>query len=112
VCSLESFHWFACHLLAQLPRLWEAYNAAIADYRRLNHLRSRTHPVPDLASDGVWLEAPFWIWSSADPTRRRLFVRQNGDDLVLSDRSAVEHAIPLSPEADASRGVEQLAILA
>ncbi|HTU25977.1 MAG TPA: hypothetical protein VMF30_11300, partial [Pirellulales bacterium] len=63
VCELESFAWFTCHLLADLPRVQSEYNAAVAEYRRANHVRSLAHPVPDLAADDGWLEAPYWIWS-------------------------------------------------
>ena len=59
VCSLPAFHWFTCHLLAHLPRLWEQYNRSVADYRRANHVRSTAHPVPDLASEDDWLERRF-----------------------------------------------------
>ena len=112
VCSLPAFNWFACHLLAHLPRLWEAYNRSVADYRRVNHVRSAAHPVPDLALEDDWLEAPFWIWTRDNPARRRLFVRQRGDEIVLSDRAGMEHALWLQPEADVRRGAEQLEQLA
>jgi hypothetical protein len=108
VCSLPAFQWFTCHLLARLPRLWEEYNRSVADYRKANHVRSTAHPVPDLAMEDGWLEAPFWIWDGANPRRRRLFVRQRGERIVLSDRLGLEHALDLSPESDAQRAVEQL----
>ena len=75
VCDLPAMQWFIAHLLAHLPRLWEVYNAALAEYRRQHKLRSAAHPAPDLAADGEWLEAPFWVWSADDPRRRHLFVR-------------------------------------
>lgn len=112
VCSLPAFRWFASHLLARLPRLWEQYNRSVADYRRANHVRSNAHPVPDLAIEGDWLEAPFWIWDRDNPRRRRLFVRQRGDEIVLADRLGLERALPLSPEGDAQRAVDALAELA
>lgn len=112
VCSLPAFHWFAAHLLANLPRLWEAYNRSVADYRRANRIRSTAHPVPDLSLDDGWLEAPFWIWSADNMRRRRLFVRCVGDALVLSDRQSIERRLSLSADGDASRGAEQLAQLA
>lgn len=112
VCALPAFHWFTCHLLARLPRLWEQYNRSVADYRRANHVRSSAHPVPDLAIDGDWLEAPFWIWDRDNPRRRRLFVRQRGDEIVLSDRAAIEYPLALCPDGDAGRAAEQLAELA
>ncbi len=112
VCSLPAFHWFTCHLLAHLPRLWEQYNSSVAQYRRANHVRSTAHPVPDLAIEGDWLEAPFWIWDRGNPHRRRLFVRQQGDEILLSDRQSLEHSLKLSPETDATRASEQLAELA
>jgi hypothetical protein len=111
VCSLPAFHWFTCHLLARLPRLWEQYNRSVADFRRANHVRSSAHPVPDLALEDDWLEAPFWIWDRANPRRRRLFVRQRGEDIVLADRAGLEHSLSLSPEGEAGRAAEQLAEL-
>jgi hypothetical protein len=112
VCSLPAFHWFMCHLLARLPRLWEQYNRSVADYRRANRVRSTAHPVPDLVIEDDWLEAPFWIWDRAHPRRRRLFVRQRGDEIVLSDRRDIEFALALSPEGEAGRAAQQLADLA
>ncbi len=112
VCDLPAFHWFTCHVLARLPRMWEVYNRAVADYRQANHVRSSAHPVPDLAAEGDWLEAPFWIWDTQNPTRRRLFVRQQANGLLLSDRSAFEATLSLTPEGDAARAVDQLAELA
>lgn len=112
VCSLPAFRWFASHLLARLPRLWEQYNRSVADYRRANHVRSTAHPVPDLDIDGEWLEAPFWIWDRDNPLRRRLFVKQRGDEIVLADRKGLQRALPLSPEGDCQRAVERLAELA
>ncbi len=112
VCSLPAFYWFTCHLLAHLPRLWEQYNRSVGDYRHANHVRSSAHPVPDLTVEDDWLEAPFWIWDRDHPHRRRLFVRQRGDEIVLSDRMGITHALSLSPEGDARRAAEQLAELA
>jgi hypothetical protein len=112
VCGLPSFNWFTSHLLAHLPRLWEQYNRSVADYRHENHVRSTAHPVPDLAMQDDWLEAPFWIWDRDNPRRRRLFVRQRGDEIILSDRKGIEHALALQPEGDVDRAAGQLAELA
>jgi hypothetical protein len=112
VCGLPSFNWFTAHLLAHLPRLWELYNHSVAEYRRENHVRSTAHPVPDLVIEDGWLEAPFWIWDHNNPRRRRLFVRQRGDEIILSDRKQIEHALALEPEGDVDRAAAQLAELA
>ncbi|MBI2823824.1 MAG: hypothetical protein HYX69_03925 [Planctomycetia bacterium] len=112
VCSLESFHWFTAHLLAQLPRLRAVYNGAVDTYRRVNRVRSANHPAPNLAADGEWLEAPYWLWSTASPRRRRLFVRRDADGLVLTDRRKVEIRLSLSAEGDAGAAVEILGGLA
>lgn len=87
VCQLESFLWFTAYMLYELPRLREIYNRCVARYRQVNHIRSLNHPVPDLAEDDGWFEAPYWIWSDRAPRRRRLFVRQSGGSLELTDRA-------------------------
>jgi hypothetical protein len=111
VCKLPEFGWFVAHLLAQLPRFWWAHNDALAIYRRAHHLRNRAQPVPDLASSDDWLEAPFWIWSNADPERRPLFARQAGNEVVISDRHSHTISLPLHDDGDATRAAEQLAAL-
>lgn len=112
VCELPAFHWFTAHLLAHLPRFWSAYNDALRQYRRANRLRSTHHPVPELAADGDWLEAPYWLWQPSSPRRRRAFVRQRGDTITVSDRDTIELDLPLSAETDAARAADVLADLA
>lgn len=108
VCDLPSFAWFTAHLLAHLPRLRLIYNDVVAEYRRTHHIRSTAHPVPDLAVVDDWLEAPFWIWSVDRPRRMRLFVRQQDEEILVSDRAGLEVPLPLSPEGDAGAAVERL----
>jgi len=112
VCTLDSFHWFVAHLLARLPRFSAVYNEAVREYRRWYRIRSASHPVPDLAVEDEWLEAPFWIWSQKNPRRKRLFVKHGRDDLLLTDRQDINARLPLTDQGDASRAVEQLAELA
>jgi hypothetical protein len=83
LCDSEPFAYFVCHLLANLPHFHSLYNAIVADYRRRHGIRDRQHPVPDLASDGDWLEAPFWIWRVGANRRERLFVRSGKDRLEI-----------------------------
>jgi hypothetical protein len=109
VCQMPEFAWFTAHLLAHLPRFRSAYNKALGDYRCVHKMRNRAHPMPDLAADGEWIEAPFWIWTSEDPERRPLFVRQSGNEVVFTDRRSHTIALPLGPERDPSAAVEQLA---
>ena len=44
----EVFRRFAKHIVEDLPAFHESYNGAIREYRRVNRVRSRTHPAPDL----------------------------------------------------------------
>ncbi len=96
VCGFESFCWFAAALLTDAVRLRKVYNEALHEYRRVNGVRSRSHPVPDLARHEDWIEAPFWVWSAAHPRRRRLFVRSVGAELQLTDRAGWQAALPAS----------------
>jgi hypothetical protein len=108
VCAGEAFQWLVAHLLAQLPRFLAVHNEALGEYRRRYHVRSASHPVPKLAEEGAWLEAPLWVWTAAEPHRRRLFARATGGEIVLSDRQAWEVRLPLQADGDAGRAVERL----
>jgi hypothetical protein len=112
VCESEAFRRLVAHLLARLPVFSTVYNESVREYRRLYRLRSASHPAPDLAVEGEWLEAPFWIWSKENPARKRLFARRNGSELLITDKKDINTSLPLSDEGDASRAVEQLADLA
>jgi hypothetical protein len=95
VAQSEAFRNFAMRLLMDLPRFQQIYNQSLAEYRVVNKIRSRSHPVPELAVEGDWLEAPFWIWTTEKQLRKRLFVRNlsvGSDDAFfeLSDRDAIQ----------------------
>jgi hypothetical protein len=111
VCGLGAFNWFTAHLLAQLPRFRKVYNDALGEYRRAQRVRGANRPVPDLAVDGPWLEAPFWVWTDADPRRRRVFALRQGGAVVFGDRIGLRVELPLTSEGDATTAVDRLAEL-
>jgi hypothetical protein len=83
VCRTETFAWFGCAVLAELPRFHEAYNGAIDGYRERHDLRSKNHPAPDLGRQGSRWEAPFWAWRVGGQRRHRLFVEFDGSGATL-----------------------------
>ncbi|MFG0297355.1 MAG: hypothetical protein ACF8PG_15720, partial [Maioricimonas sp. JB045] len=111
MCLLDSFLWFASHLLAHLPRFQDCHNSALDEYRQRNRIHSRTHPVPELVSRDGWLEAPFWLWRKGDEQRRRVFARQIGSRIQLAADTEIVNELPLSPEMDACCSVEALRAL-
>ena len=62
----EAFALFAKHLLGDLPRFREVYNAAVRAYRAANGIRSANHPAPDLAEG----EEPFWVRTASGRRER------------------------------------------
>jgi hypothetical protein len=108
MCELDPFLWFASHLLAQLPRFVAVHNQVLAEYRHVNHIRSRTHPVPELKSKGDCFEAPFWVWRRGDSVRSRVFARQVGREIALSDGKTDFALLPLAPDREACCAVEVL----
>jgi hypothetical protein len=108
MCELDPFLWFACHLLAHLPRFVAVHNQVLAEYRHVNHIRSRTHPVPELKSKGDCYEAPFWVWRRGESIRSRVFARQVGREIALSDGKTEFARLPLEPDREACCAVEVL----
>lgn len=108
LCCSDPFLWFASHVMAHLPRFRRIYNDVLLQYRQVNRVRSRTHPVPELATKDDWLEAPFWVWRSGEWRRKHAFVKQMQQQVLLSDGVDVLARLPLTPGQDASRAVEVL----
>ncbi|HND52959.1 MAG TPA: hypothetical protein PLV92_11200 [Pirellulaceae bacterium] len=108
VCETRAFRWFACHLLVEVARLADVYNEALDEYRRVHRIRSRSHPVPGLAVEGEWREAPFWIWTRSTPRRRRVFVRRVAGGLEIADRGELTLRLDVASDGDLARAVEQM----
>lgn len=113
LCESEGFLWFACHLLADLPRFRRVHNDALLHHRALHGIRSKNHPVAALGVQGDWVESPFWIWRASAPRRRPLMVRQRSRtmELRIGGEDAPLLEIPLSADRDACCAVEQLLTL-
>jgi len=111
LCTLDPFFWFASHIFAQLPKFHSIHNEVLAQYRDVNRIRSQSHPVPELHSDGDWLEAPFWMWRAGEQTRHQVFARQVEQGVQLSDGNDVFAELPLTPNMDACCAVEVLRAL-
>lgn len=107
LCRLEAFAWFAAHIVTHAPRVHETYNSAVIEYRKLNHIRSAAHPVPNLVADGAWREVPLWVWRRDDPVRRRLHVESRHDRVILSDHRDWRYELPLSTDGDNTSGLDQ-----
>ena len=109
-CETEAFGYFACHLLAHLPRYQEVHNRALHEYRRVHKIRSKNHPVADLRGEGDWLEAPLWAWRAESPRRRPLMARQRARtmELRIAGEDAPFLTVPLGPDRDACCAVEEL----
>jgi hypothetical protein len=108
VCDSWPFRWFSAHLLCDARRLRDIHNSSLAEYRQVNKIRSHTHPVPDLAIDGEWVEVPFWLWNTERPTRRAAFVRRWDDGVELTDRQTIHISLPITPGSSAQCCVEHM----
>lgn len=111
VCESEAFLWFASHLLAQLPRFRSVHNEALDRYRKAHKIRSKNHPVADLATEDDWQESPFWAWRKEAPRRHPLLVRQVSAErmqLRISGEDTTLCELSLGPDRDACCAVERL----
>ena len=112
VCSTRPFQRFVAAILRELPLFHSLYNLIVRDYRRKYHLRSTTHPVPELEISDDWFEAPFWIWQAGDERRDRLFVRRIGDEIELRDSRRMLGRLPVHGSDPLQRGADVLQELA
>jgi hypothetical protein len=95
LCPTRPFAHFALHLLSNTPRFVAIYNTSLAEYRAVHKIRSQSHPVPELKTQGPWQEVPLWIWTHDNPRRRPLFATLASDTLSLSDLDLCQIELPL-----------------
>lgn len=107
VCGHPVFFQFLAHILAHLPRFRDVHDTVLAEFREVNGIRSKSRPIPNLEERDGWLEAPFWIWTRDDTTRRPLFVREINGHLEIGD-GLVTLAQLSPPLEDAQACIQEL----
>jgi hypothetical protein len=110
VCQQPAFRRFTTHILAHAQRFRADHNDVLSEYRRVNRVRSKTHPVPRLVQPDDWVEVPFWIWTTNNPIRRPLYVRPMGERSELSDLVGLTlQDVPLDPAGNHEKAVAYFA---
>jgi hypothetical protein len=106
LCDSEPFAWFVVHMLLDIRRFHGIYNACVHEYRRQYGIRSRNHPVPDLAAEGDWYELPLWSWRCGQLERHRLMAKATGQAIQLRSGDETWPSLPLLSESDADSMVK------
>lgn len=105
---LKPVLWMVYHYLVESQKLHKIHNQVLSEYREVHGVRSHTHPVPELATNGDWLESPFWIWQQGDQQRKALWVRSTSNQLELSDGETTLSTLPIGDETAATTAVDEL----
>jgi len=108
LCSTSPFLWFASYLFKYAEQFRMTHNEVLGEYRKVNRVRSKTHPVPELSEQEGWIESPFWIWRAGETRRHQLFVKRDHENILLSNGKAVMATLPMSENCDLSAAIEIL----
>jgi len=99
---------FAVEILSNAGSFRAAYNAALADYRRLRGMHGTRHPMPDLDARGDRIELPFWLLNQCQ-VRRRLWVETKDEALrVFAEDEAIGTATLRELSANPAAGIAAL----
>ncbi|MDP6443487.1 MAG: hypothetical protein QGG36_25955 [Pirellulaceae bacterium] len=108
----DSFRWFVADMLERADDFLTVHNESLRVYRRVNRVRSRSHPAPALERLSEKVETPFWVWSADAPRRRRLFVSTSAASWTLSDENNWSVSIEIDGRGKGESIVAQLTELA
>ncbi len=108
LCTTSPFLWFACYLFKYAEPFRTTHNEVLGEYREVNRIRSKTHPVPELSEQDGWIESPFWVWRAGETRRHQLFVKRDEENILLSDGKAVMATLPMPENCDLSAAIEIL----
>lgn len=104
LCETATFRKFTARILLDAERFRLIHNRILEEYRRVNRIRSQSHPVPELKIEDRRIETPFWIWKKGEIDRRPLYVIRNNGRLVLSDK----HRVLISTTLDENNEFSQI----
>jgi len=93
LCQTNAFAIFTAAIFDRANEFRQIYNQVLMEYRKVNRIRSNSHPVPELDQDVGWMEVPFWIYSHHTLGRERLFIRNLPDRFELSNRRQFNRAL-------------------
>ncbi|WP_417397885.1 hypothetical protein [Gimesia chilikensis] len=102
------FLWFACYLIQNASAFRKIHNEVLGEYRKVNRVRSKTHPVPELSESEGWVETPFWVWQAGATRRHQLLVKREDQEVLLSDGTREIARLPLKEQCDLSAAIEVL----
>ena len=108
MCQTGPFLWFACHLFKNAHAFRSTHNEVLSEYRKVNRVRSKTHPVPELSESDGWIESPFWIWRTGETRRHQLFVKRDQEQIQLSNGTDIIASLPMRENCDLSAAIEVL----
>jgi len=108
LCTTSPFLWFACYLFQSAEKFRAIHNEVLSEYRKVNRVRSKTHPVPELSEQEGWIESPFWIWRAGETRRHQVFVKRDHENIQLSDGNAIIATLPMQENCDLSAAIEIL----
>lgn len=93
LAQTRSFVELTLQLVDSAARFRRVHNEVLGQYRDIHRIRSPLQPMPDLRTDGEWIECPCWVWTTAEPTRQRLFARATQLGLEISDMNEFQQEL-------------------
>jgi hypothetical protein len=107
VWESRTFLVFLHHLIARAGEFATAYNAALAEYRKRNKVRTPTRPMPDLAAFDDSAELPLWLdeLATGGRTRPSAFAADGGYVVTLQNGDEFH----FDPAADGFEAADRLA---
>lgn len=104
----EPYLVFLHHLLARPDSFAATYNAALADYRQAQGIRSPARPMPDLQIGPDEIEIPFWLDSLSTGKRHRATIQRSGANWALilerGEKYILDGAEKGAEKGDAEKG--------
>lgn len=97
----DSYYAFLSHLFHHAEQFAECYNAALAQYRRVEHIKTPGRPMPDLSYNDHQFEMPFWLDNLQTGQRQRLALTKHAPGLRLQLSNEFLD-LPATPESLAS----------